>query len=119
METFCRKREARWRACDPDVRVHGAPGAGERGAQRIPGPRRPWSAHTGGLSSAIPRGIRVPIGPMYRKRRYAESALYLWKRGREKTDARTALQDSMSAPPDTSLARERMEELLPTTGSVS
>ena len=54
------------------------------------------------------------IARRYRKTRYAESALYLWKRWSGKTDERVALLDSMLAHPDTSLARERMEELLPT-----
>jgi len=53
------------------------------------------------------------IASKYRKTRYAESALYLWRRWSGRTDARTALLDSMLANPDTTLARERAEELLP------
>jgi tetratricopeptide (TPR) repeat protein len=48
----------------------------------------------------------------YRRTRYAESALYLWRRWSGRTDTRTALLDSMLAHPDTTLARERAEELL-------
>jgi TolA-binding protein len=48
----------------------------------------------------------------YRKTRYAESSLYLWRRWSGATDARTALLDSMLANPDTTIARERVEELL-------
>jgi hypothetical protein len=51
----------------------------------------------------------------YRRTRYAESALYLWKRWSGRTDERTALLDSMMAHPDTSIARARAEELLPPT----
>ena len=64
--------------------------------------------------TAAAAALTDSIAAMYRKTRYAESALYLWKRWSGKTDARTALLDSMLAHPDTSLARERMEELLPT-----
>ncbi len=46
----------------------------------------------------------------YRKTRYPESALYLWRRWSGRTDARTALLDSMLAHPDTTIARGRMEE---------
>ncbi|HEY2924286.1 MAG TPA: tetratricopeptide repeat protein [Candidatus Eisenbacteria bacterium] len=48
----------------------------------------------------------------YRKTRYAESSLYLWRRWAGTNDARTALLDSMLAHPDTTIARERVEELL-------
>jgi len=48
----------------------------------------------------------------YRRTRYAESALYLWRRWSGRTDQRTALLDSMLAHPDTTLARDRSEELL-------
>jgi tetratricopeptide (TPR) repeat protein len=40
----------------------------------------------------------------YRGTRYAESALYLWKQWSRRTDARTALFDSLLANPDTSRA---------------
>jgi TolA-binding protein len=40
----------------------------------------------------------------YRGTRYAESALYLWKRWSGRTDERTALFDSLLANPDTSRA---------------
>jgi hypothetical protein len=53
------------------------------------------------------------IASKYRKTRYAESALYLWRRWSGRTDARTVLLDSMLANPDTTLMRERAEELLP------
>jgi hypothetical protein len=46
----------------------------------------------------------------YGKTRYAESALYLWRRWSGRTDARSALLDSMLAHPDTTLARERAAE---------
>lgn len=55
----------------------------------------------------------------YRRTRYAESALYLWKRWSGRTDERTALLDSMMAHPDTSIARARAEELLPPTPLVT
>jgi hypothetical protein len=58
------------------------------------------------------------IASRYRKTRYAESALYLWRRWSGRTDARTALLDSMLANPDTTLARERAEELLPPQAAV-
>ncbi|HEY6052074.1 MAG TPA: tetratricopeptide repeat protein [Thermoanaerobaculia bacterium] len=44
------------------------------------------------------------IAKRYRGTRYAESALYLWKRWSGRTDARTALFDSLLANPDTSRA---------------
>jgi hypothetical protein len=69
--------------------------------------------------TAAAAALTDSIAALYRKTRYAESALYLWKRWSGKTDERTALLDSMLAHPDTSLARERLEELLPTTGSAS
>ena len=59
------------------------------------------------------------IASKYRKTRYAESALYLWKRWSGRTDQRTALLDSMMAHPDSSIARARAEELLPLTPSVA
>jgi len=40
----------------------------------------------------------------YHGTRYAESALYLWKRWSRRTDERTALFDSLLANPDTSRA---------------
>ncbi len=46
----------------------------------------------------------------YPKTRYPESALYLWRRWSGKTDARTALLDSMLAHPDTTIAREESLE---------
>jgi len=46
----------------------------------------------------------------YRKTRYAESALYLWKQWSGRTDERTALFDSMLANPDTTVMRERLTE---------
>ena len=46
----------------------------------------------------------------YSRSRYAESALYLWKRWSGRTDERTARFDSMIANPDTSLMRERLAE---------
>ena len=49
------------------------------------------------------------IANRYRKTRYAESALYLWRQWSGKTDARTALLDSLVANPDTTVARERIE----------
>jgi TolA-binding protein len=42
------------------------------------------------------------IAARYRGTRYAESALYLWKRWSGRTDTRTALFDSLMAHPDTS-----------------
>lgn len=42
------------------------------------------------------------IADRYRGTRYAESALYLWKRWSGRTDERTALLDSLLANPDTS-----------------
>ncbi len=44
------------------------------------------------------------IANRYRGTRYAESALYLWKRWSGRTDGRTALFDSLLANPDTSRA---------------
>lgn len=55
------------------------------------------------------------IASRYRKTRYAESALYLWKRWSGRTDERTALLDSMLANPDTTIARERLDALLEPT----
>ena len=63
--------------------------------------------------TAAAAAITDVIASRYRRTRYAESALYLWKRWSGRTDARTALLDSMLANPDTTLVRERAEELLP------
>ena len=63
--------------------------------------------------TALAAALTDSIVSKYRKTRYAESALYLWRRWSGRTDARTALLDSMLAHPDTTLARERAEELLP------
>ncbi len=63
--------------------------------------------------TAAAAAITDVIASKYRRTRYAESALYLWKRWSGRTDARTALLDSMLANPDTTLVRERAEELLP------
>jgi len=46
----------------------------------------------------------------YRRTRYAESALYLWKRWSGRVDERTVLFDSMLANPDTTMMRERLAE---------
>ncbi len=53
----------------------------------------------------------------YRKTRYPESALYLWRRWSGRADARASLLDSMLANPDTTIVRERPEELFPPTGA--
>ena len=63
--------------------------------------------------TAAAEALTDSIVSKYRRTRYAESALYLWRRWSGRTDARTALLDSMLAHPDTTLARERAEELLP------
>ena len=55
------------------------------------------------------------IASRYRKTRYAESALYLWRQWSGRVDARTALLDSMIANPDTSVIRERLEAEAPVT----
>jgi TolA-binding protein len=58
------------------------------------------------------------IAAKYRKTRYAESALYLWRRWSGRNDGRTALLDSMLANPDPALLRERAQEHLePTTAA--
>jgi len=62
--------------------------------------------------TAAAAALTDTISTRYRRTRFAESALYLWKRWSGRADARTALLDSMVANPDTSLMRERMEELL-------
>jgi len=49
------------------------------------------------------------IASRYRKTRYAESALYLWRQWSGRNDARTALLDSLVANPDTTVIRERLE----------
>ncbi len=50
------------------------------------------------------------IAQKYRGTRFAESALYLWKRWSGRTDERTALFDSLLANPDTSAASQFVEE---------
>src|SRR5687767_7703860 len=50
------------------------------------------------------------IASRYRGTRYAESALYLWKRWSGRTDVRTALFDSLLANPDTSGASRFAED---------
>jgi TolA-binding protein len=50
------------------------------------------------------------IANRYRKTRYAESALYLWRQWSGRSDARTALLDSLVANPDTTVIRERLEQ---------
>ncbi len=65
--------------------------------------------------TAAAAALTDTIAARYRKTRYAESALYLWKRWSGRSDERTALLDSMVANPDTTLLRERMEELLRAT----
>lgn len=50
------------------------------------------------------------ITQKYRGTRFAESALYLWKRWSRRTDERTALFDSLLANPDTSAASRFAEE---------
>jgi TolA-binding protein len=50
------------------------------------------------------------IAARYRGTRYAESALYLWKRWSGRRDARTALFDSLLANPDTSAASRFAED---------
>jgi TolA-binding protein len=49
------------------------------------------------------------IAGRYRKTRYAESALYLWRQWSGRNDSRTALLDSLVANPDTTVIRERLE----------
>lgn len=53
------------------------------------------------------------IAARYRGTRYAESALYLWKRWSGRADVRTALFDSLLAHPDTSAASTFAEETEP------
>jgi TolA-binding protein len=53
----------------------------------------------------------------YRGTRYAESALYLWKRWSGRSDDRTALFDSLLAHPDTSAAGRFAEETEPAPSS--
>jgi hypothetical protein len=65
--------------------------------------------------TAASAALTDSIVSRYRKTRYAESALYLWRRWSGRTDERTALLDSMLAHPDTTLARERAEALLEPT----
>jgi TolA-binding protein len=65
--------------------------------------------------TAAAAALTDSIASRYRKTRYAESALYLWRRWSGRTDERTALLDSMLAHPDTTLARERAEALLEPT----
>lgn len=50
------------------------------------------------------------IAQKYRGTRFAESALYLWKRWSRRKDERTALFDSLLANPDTSAASRFVEE---------
>jgi TolA-binding protein len=65
--------------------------------------------------TAAAAALTDSIASRYRKTRYAESALYLWRRWSGRTDERTALLDSMIAHPDTALARERAADLLEPT----
>ncbi|HMI32286.1 MAG TPA: tetratricopeptide repeat protein, partial [Candidatus Limnocylindrales bacterium] len=65
--------------------------------------------------TAAAAALTDSIANRYRKTRYAESALYLWRRWSGRTDERTALLDSMIAHPDTALARERAADLLEPT----
>lgn len=62
--------------------------------------------------TAAAAALTDSVATRYRRTRYAESALYLWKRWSGRTDERTALLDSMLANPDTTIARERLEALL-------
>ena len=73
---------------------------------------RLWIETHDKADTAAAAGLTDSIVSRYRKTRYAESALYLWRRWSGRTDARTALLDSMLAHPDTTLARERAEALL-------
>src|SRR5882762_696320 len=73
---------------------------------------RLWIQTHDKADTAAAAGLTDSIVARYRKTRYAESALYLWRRWSGRTDARTALLDSMLAHPDTTLARERAEALL-------
>jgi len=54
-------------------------------------------------------GLTDTIASRYRKTRYAESALYLWRQWSGRNDSRTALLDSLVANPDTTVIRERLE----------
>jgi len=74
---------------------------------------RLWIQTHDKADTAAAAALTDSIASKYRKTRYAESALYLWRRWSGRTDARTALLDSMLANPDTTVARERAEELLP------
>jgi hypothetical protein len=65
--------------------------------------------------TAAAAALTDTIASRYRRTRYSESALYLWKRWSGRTDERTALLDSMLANPDTTIARERLEELFEPT----
>lgn len=59
-------------------------------------------------------GLADSMAVKYRGTRFAESALYLWKRWSGRTDERTALLDSLMAHPDTSAASRFVEEPEPT-----
>jgi hypothetical protein len=59
------------------------------------------------------------IAARYRGTRYAESALYLWKRWSGQSDARTALFDTLLAHPDTSAASRFTEDTEPSSPPTS
>ena len=74
---------------------------------------RLWIAAYDRNDTLAAQGLTDSIAQKYRGTRFAESALYLWKRWSRRTDARTALFDSLLANPDTSAASRFVEEKEP------
>jgi TolA-binding protein len=71
---------------------------------------RLWIATHDRNDTLAAMGLTDTIASRYRGTRYAESALYLWKRWSGRVDGRTALLDSLMANPDTSAASRFVEE---------
>ncbi len=65
---------------------------------------RLWIATQDRNDTVAAAALTDSIAERYRGTRYAESALYLWKRWSGRTDERTSLLDSLMANPDTSRA---------------
>jgi TolA-binding protein len=76
---------------------------------------RLWITAVDRADTANARALTDSIADRYRGTRFAESALYLWKRWSGRSDERTALLDSLLANPDTTGAsRFAPEEAEPT-----
>jgi tetratricopeptide (TPR) repeat protein len=71
---------------------------------------RLWITSVGRGDTLAARALTDSIAAEYRGTRFAESALYLWKRWSGRTDERTALLDSLLANPDTTGAERFLPE---------